>query len=253
MLISQSRKPSGEGLILLFTDFGAEGPYLGQMEAVLHQSAPGCVPIKLVSDAPVADPRRGSYLLAALANQFPTNSVFLAVVDPGVGGERLPVVLEADGRWFVGPDNGLLNTAASWAVERKWRVIEWRPQRCSASFHGRDLFAPIAAKLASGDRCWAHREYAGPDLAGWPAAMPEIVYIDRYGNAITGIRYGEYCDGRMLTVHGHRLGQARTFSAVEVGTAFWYCNSMGLVEVAVNQGRAATQLALEIGDPVAWD
>jgi len=99
-------------MILLFTDFGSTGPYLGQMEAVLRIHAPGVDVIDLLNDAPPGEPRLAAYLLAALAKHFPAGSIFLSVVDPGVGGERLPVVLEADGRWFVGPDNGLLNTVA---------------------------------------------------------------------------------------------------------------------------------------------
>ena len=137
-------------MIFLFTDFGPAGPYLGQMEAVLRINAPGVDIINLVSDAPAGDPRLASYLLAALAADLPEGNVFLCVVDPGVGGERLPVALEADRRWFVGPDNGLLNTVAVRAKRVAWQIITWWPERLSASFHGRDLFAPVAANNTLG-------------------------------------------------------------------------------------------------------
>jgi S-adenosylmethionine hydrolase len=234
-------------MILLFTDFGAEGPYLGQMEAVLRLAAPGVDVVNLLSNAPAGDPRSGAYLLAALSLRFPAGSVFLCVVDPGVGGERLPVVLEADGRWFVGPDNGLLNTLAVQAKETRWRVIEWRPDRLSASFHGRDLFAPIAARIANADFSWPSREYAGPDLQQWPADIAAVIYIDHYGNAMTGWRYDRSLDGKILAFSGQRIQQARTFSEVAEGEAFWYRNSCDLVEIAVNRGRSDEILGLKAG------
>src|SRR5262245_5142495 len=94
-------------MIVLFTDFGLSGPYTGQMKAVLGQMAPGTPVIDLFADAPVGNPKASAYLLAAYAAWFTTGTIFLCVVDPGVGGARLPVIVEADGRWFVGPDNGL--------------------------------------------------------------------------------------------------------------------------------------------------
>ncbi|BBL76747.1 SAM hydrolase/SAM-dependent halogenase family protein [Methylomagnum ishizawai] len=239
-------------MILLFTDFGAEGPYLGQMEAVLRREAPGVPVINLLSDAPTGDPRRGAYLLAALSRYFPEGSVFLGVVDPGVGGERAPVVLQADGRWFVGPDNGLFNTVALQAGDGEWRRIDWRPERLSMSFHGRDLFAPIAARIARGDWAWENTPYPGPDGAGWPLDLPEIVYFDHYGNAITGLRHRADLDGLDLWVDGKRIPQAGTFCEVPQGAALWYRNSMDLVEIAVNRGRADRVLGLAVGAGVAF-
>jgi len=233
-------------MILLFTDFGAEGPYLGQMEAVLRLAAPGVAVVNLLSNAPPGQPRPASYLLAALAGQFPKGSVFLCVVDPGVGGERLPVALEADGRWFVGPDNGLLNTVAAQAETAAWHVITWRSGHLSASFHGRDLFAPVAARIVLGD-CGGLERWGGPDLQAWPADSASIVYFDHYGNAITGWRYREELAGKILQVAGLRIPQARTFGDQPAGALFWYRNSMDLVEIAVNLGRADTRLGLDLG------
>jgi S-adenosylmethionine hydrolase len=95
-------------MIVLFTDFGLQGPYTGQMKAVLHQMAPGLSIIDLFADAPAGNPKAAAYLLAAYAQWFAAGTTFLCVVDPGVGGARPPVILEADGRWYVGPGNGLL-------------------------------------------------------------------------------------------------------------------------------------------------
>lgn len=240
-------------MIFLFTDFGAEGPYLGQMESVLRLQAPGVDIVNLVSNAPMGEPRWSSYLLAALCKQLPAGSVFLAVVDPGVGGERLPVALQADGRWFVGPDNGLLNTVAVQAKEADWRLIDWRPASLSASFHGRDLFAPIAARIAAHDFGWSSHGYQKQGLDEWPSDISEVIYFDHYGNAITGLRHRHEHDGMTLHVNGQRLAQADTFCSVPVGQAFWYRNSMGLVEIAVNRGRADRDLALALGTLISFE
>lgn len=234
-------------MIVLFTDFGIQGPYLGQMEAVLRSQAPGCEVVNLLCDAPVGDPRLSAYLLAAFGRDFPAGSIFLCVVDPGVGGERRPVVLEADGRWYVGPDNGLLNTTALHAGQTRWHVIRRRPATMSASFHGRDLFAPVAAHLASGQaEDWLTTD-TGPDLGAWPADLDELAYVDHYGNAMTARRWSSALDGKRLLIGGRSLTQAETFCAVPEGEAFWYNNSSGLVEIAVNRGRADRALGLTLG------
>lgn len=238
--------------IVLFTDFGPAGPYLGQVEIVLRQIAPSNPIIHLVSNAPCGNPRAGAYLLAALRQQFPKDSMFLCVVDPGVGGSRKAVVLQADGQFFVGPDNGLLNSVAKHAEHCDWFEIIWRPEQCSMSFHGRDLFAPVAARLAQDQAADDLKPYT-VDIADWPEDLAEIVYFDGYGNAFTGLRYRSELDGRQLTIDGRRLDQAGIFSEAAVGEPFWYCNSCGLVEIAVNQGHAERQLGLKIGMRVAYE
>lgn len=239
-------------MIVLFTDFGLDGIYTGQMEAVLRQMAPNIPVINGLNNAPAGDPFRSGYLLAALAREYPEGSVFLAVVDPGVGGSRLPVVVKMGGRWFVGPDNGLFNTLALQLGEAEWQTIEWRPSRLSASFHGRDLFAPVAAKIAMKDFGWASQASDGPDLQGWSGDLAEIIYIDHYGNALTGTRYGSGCESTKLMVSGSFLPNAATFSDVTMGQPFWYHNSIGLVEIAVNQGRADQLLGLTVGSPIVF-
>ncbi|MDO8843127.1 SAM hydrolase/SAM-dependent halogenase family protein [Methylicorpusculum sp.] len=232
----------------LFTDFGPAGPYLGQMESVLRQFAPHIPVIHLVSDAPSANPIAASYLLATLRGSFPEDTIFLTVVDPGVGGSRRPVVLCADGQYFVGPDNGLLNTVAVQAKTVEWYEIIWRPDVCSNSFHGRDIFAPVACALANGllaDYC---KPVPQPDLSAWPSDCNQIIYFDFYGNAMTGLRYEPNLDVRQLVINEHCIDQASTFCSVETGQPFWYCNSSGLVEIAVNQGKAQDLLNLKMGD-----
>lgn len=238
-------------MIVLFTDFGRTGPYIGQMQAVLSRLAPGLPVIDLLADAPAFNPRAAAYLLAALATEFAEGTVFLCVVDPGVGTEaRKPVVLEADGRLFVGPGNGLFELVGRRALQRHWWRIDWRPPAVSASFHGRDIFAPIAARLATGDH--SGLEAIAGDLTGceWPDDLNEVVYVDGYGNAMTGIRGETVTTSAKVEVAGRVLNYCRTFGEAPTGSAFWYVNSLGLIEIAVNQGSAAGQLGVHVGTQV---
>ncbi|RBP12278.1 hypothetical protein DFR50_114108 [Roseiarcus fermentans] len=238
-------------MIALFTDFGLEGPYTGQMKAVLCRMAPGVPVVDLVADAPAGDPKRSAYLLAACAAWFPIGTVFLCVVDPGVGGARPAVIVEADGRAFVGPGAGLFELVQRRAQAARCLEIGWRPVALSASFHGRDLFAPVAAMIARGDappgRPIDDRLVGRPD---WPDDLAEVVYIDHYGNAMTGMRAAGLAGDAKLVVGGRALDRARTFGDRPAGEAFWYENSSGLAEIAVNLGRADRALGLTIGAPV---
>jgi len=238
-------------MIVLFTDFGLHGPYTGQMKAVLNQTAPGVPVIDLFADAPVGNPKASAYLLAVYATWFPPGTVFLCVVDPGVGGARPAIILEADDRWYVGPGNGLFQLVQRRAAKARSWDIEWKPERLSASFHGRDLFAPVAAMLARGA---PPPGLLGKEVAGhrteWPDDLCEIVYVDYFGNAMTGLRAAILPRNARLATVGRVLERAVTFSDRPPGTAFWYETSNGLAEIAVNQGRADRDLGLAIGTPV---
>src|SRR5258708_14733356 len=135
-------------MIVLFTDCVWQGPYRGQMKAVLHQMAPGISIIALFADAPAGNPKASAYLLAAYAQWFAAGTTFLCVVDPGVGGARPPVILEADGRWYVGPGNGLFELIERRAAKTRSWDIDLKPRRLSPRFHGRHPSAPAAALLA---------------------------------------------------------------------------------------------------------
>jgi S-adenosylmethionine hydrolase len=237
--------------IALLTDFGAGGPYLGQMELRLAALVPDVPVIRLMSDAPAFSPELTAYLLPALTRDIPKQTLYLCVVDPGVGGERAALAVAADGNWFVGPDNGLLALVARRALECRVLRVEWGPEQMSDSFHGRDLFAPVAAMVATGAGFEA-TAIRVDDLVGcgWPDDLARIIYADHYGNLITGLR-AEWMDrGTAIQVGGRTLRFARTFCEVPVGAAFWYENAFGLVELAVNRGRADRLLGLTLGDAV---
>lgn len=236
-------------MIVLFTDFGVHDPYVGQVKARLAEYAPSQLVIDLLHEVPDFNPLAGAHLLAAFATAFQPGSVFLAVVDPGVGTPRGAVVVMAGGRWFVGPDNGLLSiVAARYADTRLWRIT-WQPDAMSSTFHGRDLFARVAADIASGE--FPVHSVAPIDkleVEFDSGDLPRVVYIDHYGNAWTGLR-GVARDAH-VSAAGRRFKHSDSFGFVGKGEGFWFMNSVGLLELAVNRGSAAAMYGLKVGDPV---
>lgn len=184
-----------------------------------------------------------------MAIEFPRKSIFFGVVDPGVGGKRDAIVVTIDGRTFVGPDNGLFSLLWQRAKRRRCWRIRWRPERLSSSFHGRDLFAPVAARLAAGiPRGWLVAKDR-PDVLLDARDLEKVVYIDHYGNAITGLRSASVPRRSILRVGKKALRYARTFE--EAPGLFWYENSMGLVEIAARGASAARLLRLGVGTGVS--
>jgi S-adenosyl-L-methionine hydrolase (adenosine-forming) len=187
-----------------------------------------------------------AHLLAALAPEYPRGSIFLTVVDPGVGGKRDAIVVRAAGRTFVGPDNGLLSVLWQRAYGRKCFRIVWKPQRLARSFHGRDLFAPVAAALAAKrlPKNWLNAKRA-PDALLDAGDLAQVIYVDHYGNCVTGIRAQTLPRTAALRAGARVLRYARTFD--EARGAFWYENSLGLVELALPRGSAQRTLGLRVG------
>ena len=212
--------------------------------------------IDLMHDAPSQNPQSSSYLLAALADEMPKDAICIAVVDPGVGTTRDPAILAADNRIFIGPDNGLLEIPSRRAHTSQWHRIDWRPGTLSTSFHGRDLFAPVAAALALEGPDWRDRwstevmRTSNNTGVDWPDDILEIIYCDAYGNCISGLRASAVSQDAVIRTNGHEIHHAKTFGAVTEGSALWYENSMGLIEVAVNKGRASDRFNLAIGSPI---
>lgn len=243
-------------MIVTFTDFGYEGPYLGQMRGVLQQNAPGIPVIDLMADAPAFDIRAAAYLLPHVMRPFGDGTVCLAVVDPGVGSARRPIVLESDNRWFVGPDNGLFEMIARGSKRPvRWWEITYVPGKMSASFHGRDIFAPVAAMIANGDTTtdpvWGRAiEYEDRQGARWLDDWAHVIYIDHYGNCMTGVRWDRLDRTAGIKVDGMEIPIVRTFSDCAVGDVMCYQNSLELLEIAVNQGNAAEYLRLKRGSQV---
>lgn len=236
------------------------------MKGVIAHLAPNARVIDLTHEVPPGDIRCGAFSLMASCRYFPKGTVHVAVVDPGVGSKRTSLAVQTADYFFVGPDNGLL----SWALlPEKIKAIHALENQAyflppvSRTFHGRDIFAPVAAHLACGVPV---REF-GPALKEfvrleWPAPQTirrdvhgQVVYLDRFGNAITNLDSASLRalgDNKIyVLVKGKRLcSVADYYSAVPAGESIAVIGSSGFLEIAFNAGSAAERLGLHVGDPV---
>ena len=251
-------------VVTFTTDFGTGDGYVGAMKGVVLSLAPDAQLVDITHEVPPFDVAAGAFALAQAAPLFPPGSIHVAVVDPGVGHARAELVVEAHGSLFVGPDNGVLSLAARGPrVARRIEADHFRRQPVSPTFHGRDVFAAAAGRLASGaaprdagsllpamvDLTAVDAETTGtaPGLSG------TILHVDRFGNLITSI------DGEQLTPGHWRLrprgtsgpgivaAAARTYADVARGALLFYVGSSGLVELACREGSAAAATGLGRG------
>ncbi|MFB9186588.1 S-adenosyl-l-methionine hydroxide adenosyltransferase family protein [Dactylosporangium sucinum] len=240
------------------TDYGLEDGFVAACHGVIAQIAPEARIIDVTHLIPPGDVRRASLVLAQTVPSLPT-SVHLAVVDPGVGTQRRPIAIRtASGHLLVGPDNGLLVPAAealggiSSAVHLTNR--RWFGGTVSHTFHGRDVFAPVAARLARGDDLSAAGEEIDDVIRPRPphveqtrtTIVAEVLTVDRFGNvqlAATG-------NVKITAVDGQAARSRSTFGAVEPGELVVFVDSAGYLAVAVNQGSAAERLTVQPGDRV---
>jgi S-adenosylmethionine hydrolase len=259
------------GLVTLTTDFGLRDGYVGAMKGVLLSIDPGLRLVDVAHDLPPQDVRHAAVVLRAAAPRFPAGTVHLAVIDPGVGGERAPLALLAGGHAFVGPDNGLFALAAAvLGGVAEARRIERTPALSgllagspSATFHGRDVFAPVAGALASGRIGFADAGALEPhpqtlDLPRpWRsggALLGEIVHVDRFGNAVTNMR-AEDLPGPAAAMRAELAGGAAarfvaTYAAADPGELVALVGSEGFVEIAVRDGSARAATGIGPGDAV---
>ncbi len=248
--------------VILLTDFGLEDHYVGVLHAVLHHWAAAAARIDLGHNVPAGDVWEACFQLRCAWPHLPADAVVLAVVDPGVGGDRQPVAARVGDRWIVAPDNGLL-LAAGWIDEAA--VLDWRRMGLaepSSTFHGRDLFAPAAARLARGDSA----EDLGPEApveSFIPCPLPDpaqtdtglegvILHIERFGNLVTNLAAAMVPEDAGL--HFGAAGKAprvRTYGDAPEGEVVVLEGSSGLLELAVSGGSAAALTGLGRGDAVA--
>ncbi len=248
-------------LITLTTDFGTRDWFAGTLHGVILGLNPRARIVDLTHEIPAGDIRAGAFALAAGCRYFPKRTVHLAVVDPGVGSARPAIAVRTAHYFFVGPDNGLL----SWALagEKIRAVVRLENEKyflrpVSRTFHGRDLFAPVAAQLSRG----VSIRKLGPTQKDfvrlpWPAArmLPgriegEVVYADRFGNAITNIENARFAarGGYEVFAGRRRLGAVKSFyQSVPAGRAVAVRGSSGFLEIGVNGGSAVKNLKLGIG------
>ncbi|MXW23274.1 MAG: SAM-dependent chlorinase/fluorinase [Chloroflexi bacterium] len=252
------------GIVTLTTDFGTRDSYVAQLKGVLLSR---CVDLRihdLTHDIAPHDVVEGALFLAASVPTFPAGTVHLAVVDPGVGSERRPIAAEVSGQRVVCPDNSLLTLLArAQPIEAVHELTnpQFRREPVSATFEGRDVFAPAAAHLACGGAI-ADLGPAVSDLARLALPEPErtergmrgeVMHVDRFGNAITNIHVSMLRDGlhhAQVRVAGRELPVLRTYADAAGGEALALVGSSGYIEVAVREGSAAETLGLRRGSPL---
>jgi len=253
------------GIITLLTDFGLSDPFVGVMKGVILGRFAAARIVDLTHGIAPQDCRAASFWLGRSFAWFPTGSVHVVVVDPGVGTERGAVVLRADDHLFVGPDNGVLTGVLERAESTEARDIDlarFDLPPASHTFHGRDVFAPVAAELASGRRTFdevgevkaapsrlasARPRRCGGDVEG------TVVTVDHFGNLITDL------DGALMShqaeawvgIAGQQCPVGRTYADVHPGELLALVGSFGTLEVACRDGSAAAKLGVGPGAPVA--
>ena len=259
-------------VIALLTDFGLQDTYVGIMKGVIASIAPQASVIDLTHSVAPQHIRHGALLLGSSSEWFPEGTVFVAVVDPGVGTSRRPIAVETDRAVFIAPDNGLLSIVLTQQCVRSCTVIT-RPQfmlpNPGATFHGRDLFSPAAAHVASGaspqelgtpvstDSC-VILDFPAPSTGdGGTTWDGEVLYSDIYGNLITSLKTSLTGSDLMPGEWSVRAGDhliaeiQRTYGDVSEGATVAYTGSTGLLEIAIRNGNAARTLGLQEGDRVS--
>lgn len=241
-------------IVTLLSDFGTADGYVAEVKGTILARAPEAVLVDVAHDVTAHDVEAGRLALARYWRKFPTGTVHLAVVDPEVGSARRALAVQSDGRFLVGPDNGLLSPALLLAGARAVSLPV--PPDAAPTFHGRDVFAPAAALLLTG---------APVDGLGSPVGDPvvrrtaearrneagliegRVITIDRFGNAVTNLMAAH---GGTVELSGLRLPVQRTYADAAPGAALALVGSSGLIEIAVRNGSAASLLGIQRGSAV---
>lgn len=257
-------------LVALYTDFGIHDPYVGQIKGAVKTVNPTAELLDLSHDSSVFDISSASYLLAKATRTLPAGTVIVAVVDPGVGSDRAGLAVRTgEGRFYVAPDNGILTEVLAREGLAEARLLEnkdlFRPGEVSSTFHGRDIFAPVAAHLAGGTSLQEIGPKAEKILRlprNTATVMPnlakgQVIFIDHYGNLLTNIlgsELGKLKTGQLLnlTIKGKVVPVPflRTYAEAPADRPFALINSDGEFEIAVARGNAAKKLGIAPGDSV---
>ncbi|MEO6595744.1 MAG: SAM-dependent chlorinase/fluorinase [Planctomycetota bacterium] len=248
--------PRPSGFVTLLTDFGTRDPYVGIMKGALLRAHPKVTVFDLGHDVPPQDVTVGAFFLAAAIDRFPAGTVHTAVVDPGVGTQRRVIAVAARETFWLAPDNGLLTEVIASDPAAEVRAVDignLNLAPASRTFHGRDVFAPLAAWLAGGRYGFTA---LGPRIADSVAMSPlfdgppRVVHVDGYGNLITNVRAQALSVVAAVQVGGRRIAVHGTYADVAPGDLLGLVGSYGLLEVAENGGNAAATLGLQRGAPV---
>ena len=250
-------------IVTLTTDFGLADGYVGIMKGVILGIAPEARLVDLSHEIAPQNVRQAAYILTRAAPFFPAGTVHLAVVDPGVGGGRRPLLVRTATAAYVGPDNGLFTAAMDQPGARAFaldRPDYWRPE-VSRTFHGRDIFAPVAAHLARGVSAVElgrpvsdamRLSLPEPERAAGGQIAGEVVYTDHFGNLITNIP-GDWVPGHrwQVRIAERQLdGLRTTYAQGAPGELIALVSSGGTLEIAVREGSAAHRLGIGVGETV---
>jgi S-adenosylmethionine hydrolase len=242
-------------IVTLLTDFGTVDGYVGEMKGVLLSGAPRANIVDISHDIPPQDVERARLTLARVWRRFPPGTIHVVVVDPGVGSSRAAIAVESDSRTLIGPDNGVLSPALLLPGARAVELAV--PPHAAPTFHGRDVFAPAAAAIASGNTIDAMGSpTASPIIRRTPEAVRapdgsiegQVIVIDRFGNCVTnllGIR------GGTIRVAGHAIPIRKTYAEVPSGDFVALVGSSSLIEIAIRDGSAAERLGIARGTKVS--
>jgi S-adenosyl-L-methionine hydrolase (adenosine-forming) len=239
-------------IITLTTDFGLKDPFVGAMKGVILGLAPNVQIVDITHDIPSYDVIEASFVLYEACRFFPAGSIHIVVVDPGVGSARRPIAVAAKGKGidqiFVAPDNGVLSLVSDSAAARHITNSSLFLNPVSQTFHGRDIFAPVAARLATGTPI----ESVGPtvtDLVTLSSSRnPTVLRVDKFGNLQTSLRRDQLGVGFVIRVGGIEVRRVvSSYSEAVLGEVFAIEGSAGLIELCLNQESAANQLNLRRG------
>lgn len=256
-------------IITLTTDFGHSDPFVGIMKGVILGIAPQARVVDLCHEVPPQNLLVGAFLLESAFSYFPAGTIHVVVVDPGVGSERAPIAVETEEHLFVGPDNGLIPAAIEGHATVRRAVhlsrAEYHRQPVSPTFHGRDIFASVAAHLANGlpmeelGEPWERLctlEQPRPVRRDGMVEL-HVVHVDRFGNLVTDLRARDVSElagnGPIRFLIGNTVidGISRTYTDVEKGEAVAYFGSAGRLEIAVRDGNAAEALEVGVGATIS--
>jgi S-adenosylmethionine hydrolase len=241
-------------LITLLTDFGTADGYVAELKGVLYAAAPDVTVVDLSHEIPPQDVESARLAVARYWRRFPSGTVHVVVVDPGVGSARAALAVSSDGRFLVGPDNGVLSPSLLASGSRAVSLPV--PPTASATFHGRDVFAPAAAKLATGAAVDSlGPPWLDPVIRRTPEArrgtkgsvIGEVIAIDRFGNAISNLIAPR---GGQIEIAGRSMPIVRTYADAPAGELIALVGSSGFVEIAQRDGSAARALEITRGTPV---
>jgi hypothetical protein len=268
MLTSPKKKDTPPRTIALITDFGLSDPYVGQIKGMLARKAPNCPVVDISHNVTPFNVAQAGFFLASSYEHFPKDAVILSIVDPGVGAARKIVCLKLDERILIAPDNGLLGLALknAWAAEVQAFDLSAAmdaPRKISHTFHGRDVFAPLAASLALGGKPDEFGKEMHPDdlvTHEWslPTVTPgratgHVLHIDRFGNCVLNLEAGSLgipSELHMTSPSRGELAYVLTYAAMPEGTPGLLEGSQGFLEIAVNQRSAAKKFGLSMGDAI---